>query len=96
MPVSVIFENLEAGMSVEEITEVFDVTAEEVKAGFALRLAEPGPGASALVAGGCSEVASGFSSAGHNLSWIRYGNKPLISGGSCNGSAFAAIAFHTL
>ena len=32
MPVSVIFENLEAGMSVEEITEVFDVTAEEVKA----------------------------------------------------------------
>src|SRR5215203_4422091 len=26
MPVSVIFENLEAGMSVKEITEVFDVT----------------------------------------------------------------------
>jgi uncharacterized protein (DUF433 family) len=32
MPVSVIFENLEAGMSVHEITEVFDVTEEEVKA----------------------------------------------------------------
>ncbi len=32
MPVSVIFENLEAGMSVKEITEVFDVTEEEVKA----------------------------------------------------------------
>jgi uncharacterized protein (DUF433 family) len=32
MPVSVIFENLEAGMSVDEITEVFDVTAEEVRA----------------------------------------------------------------
>jgi uncharacterized protein (DUF433 family) len=32
MPVSVIFENLEAGMSVDEITEVFDVTPEEVRA----------------------------------------------------------------
>jgi uncharacterized protein (DUF433 family) len=32
MPVSVIFENLEAGMSVHEITEVFDVTEKEVKA----------------------------------------------------------------
>jgi uncharacterized protein (DUF433 family) len=32
MPVSVIFENLEAGMSVKEITEVFDVTEDEVKA----------------------------------------------------------------
>lgn len=32
MPVSVIFENLEAGLSVKEITEVFDVTEEEVKA----------------------------------------------------------------
>ena len=32
MPVSVIFENLEAGMSTKEFTEVFDVTEEEVKA----------------------------------------------------------------
>ena len=32
MPVSAVFENLEAGMSVDEITEVFDVTPEEVKA----------------------------------------------------------------
>jgi uncharacterized protein (DUF433 family) len=32
MPVSIVFENLEAGMSVDEITEVFDVTPEEVKA----------------------------------------------------------------
>jgi uncharacterized protein (DUF433 family) len=32
MPVQTVFENLEAGMSVKEITEVFDVTAEEVKA----------------------------------------------------------------
>lgn len=32
MPVSVIFENLEAGMSIGEITEVFDVTEDEVKA----------------------------------------------------------------
>lgn len=32
MPVQTVFENLEAGMSVAEITEVFDVTPEEVKA----------------------------------------------------------------
>src|SRR5437016_11668001 len=32
MPVQTVFENLEAGMSVDEITEVFDVTAKEVKA----------------------------------------------------------------
>ncbi len=32
MPVRTVFENLEAGMSVEEITVVFDVTPEEVKA----------------------------------------------------------------
>ncbi len=31
-PVQTVFENLEAGMSVDEITEVFDVTPEEVKA----------------------------------------------------------------
>jgi uncharacterized protein (DUF433 family) len=32
MPVKTVFENLEAGMSLAEITEVFDVTPEEVKA----------------------------------------------------------------
>jgi len=32
MPVRTIFENLEAGLSVKEITEVFDVTEQEVKA----------------------------------------------------------------
>jgi uncharacterized protein (DUF433 family) len=32
MPVQTVFENLEAGMSVGEITEVFDVTSDEVKA----------------------------------------------------------------
>lgn len=32
MPVSTIFKNLAAGMSVHEITEVFDVTEDEVKA----------------------------------------------------------------
>jgi len=32
MPVETVFENLEAGMSVGEITEIFDVTPEEVKA----------------------------------------------------------------
>ncbi len=32
MPVQTVFENLEAGMSLSEITEVFDVTADEVRA----------------------------------------------------------------
>lgn len=32
MPVQTVFENLEAGMSIQEIVEVFDVTEEEVKA----------------------------------------------------------------
>lgn len=32
MPVQTVFENLEAGMSVAQITEVFDVTPEEVRA----------------------------------------------------------------
>jgi len=32
MPVQAVFANLEAGMSVKEITEVFDVTAEEIEA----------------------------------------------------------------
>ena len=32
MPVQTVFENLEAGMSLDEITEVFDVTAPEVRA----------------------------------------------------------------
>ena len=32
MPVKAIFENLEAGLSVKEITEVFDVTEQEVRA----------------------------------------------------------------
>jgi uncharacterized protein (DUF433 family) len=32
MPVQTVFENLEAGMSVEEITKTFDVSAGEIKA----------------------------------------------------------------
>jgi uncharacterized protein (DUF433 family) len=32
MPVQTVFENLEAGLSVKEITEVFDVTEQEVRA----------------------------------------------------------------
>ncbi len=32
MPVQTIFANLEAGMSIQEITEVFDVKAEEIEA----------------------------------------------------------------
>ena len=45
MPVQTIFENLEAGLSVREITEVFDVTEQEVKAvlHFATRSLEKAP-----------------------------------------------------
>lgn len=45
MPVKTIFENLEAGLSVKEITEVFDVTEEEVKAvlQFAVQSLEKAP-----------------------------------------------------
>ena len=32
IPVQIIFANLEAGLSLKEITEVYDVTEEEVKA----------------------------------------------------------------
>jgi uncharacterized protein (DUF433 family) len=32
MPVQTVFDNLEAGMSLEEITQVFDVTPDEVRA----------------------------------------------------------------
>ena len=32
MPVQTVFANLEVGMSVQEITEVFDVKAEEIEA----------------------------------------------------------------
>jgi len=46
MPVQTIFENLEAGLSIQEITEVFDVTEQEVKAvlHFAARSLETVPG----------------------------------------------------
>jgi uncharacterized protein (DUF433 family) len=32
MPVATVFENLEAGMSIDEITEVFEVTREQIQA----------------------------------------------------------------
>ncbi len=32
MPVETVFQNLEAGLSLQEITELFDVTADEVRA----------------------------------------------------------------
>ena len=32
MPVQTVFANLESGMSLDEITEVFDVTPEEIRA----------------------------------------------------------------
>jgi uncharacterized protein (DUF433 family) len=46
MPVAIVFENLEAGMSVDEIIEEFDVTREQISAvlDFAARsLAVPVP-----------------------------------------------------
>lgn len=48
MPVQTVFENLEAGLSIKEITEVFDVTEQEVRAvlQFAVQSLErvPAPG----------------------------------------------------
>ena len=43
MPVSAVFENLEAGASIEEIIEQFDITREQIKAvlGFAARSLDP-------------------------------------------------------
>jgi uncharacterized protein (DUF433 family) len=44
MPVKLIFENLEDGMSIDEITEQYDVTREQIKAviDFAARSLENG------------------------------------------------------
>lgn len=43
MPVSIVFDNLEAGATIDEIVEWFDVTPEQVKAviEFAARSLEP-------------------------------------------------------
>jgi uncharacterized protein (DUF433 family) len=43
MPVATVFENLEAGMTIEEVMEEFDVTREQVKAvlEFAARSLDP-------------------------------------------------------
>ncbi len=45
MPVSVVFENLEDGMTIDEIMEQFPVTREQVKAvlEFAARSLDPAP-----------------------------------------------------
>ena len=45
MPVKTIFENLEAGLSAHEISEVFDVTEDEIKAvvHFAVQSLEKAP-----------------------------------------------------
>lgn len=45
MPVQTVFANLESGMSLDEITEVFDVTPEEIRAvlRFATQSLEKGP-----------------------------------------------------
>ncbi|MGA3041851.1 MAG: DUF433 domain-containing protein [Bryobacteraceae bacterium] len=45
MPVSAVFENLEAGATVEEIVEQFDITREQINAvlEFAARSLDPAP-----------------------------------------------------
>ena len=45
MPVSAVFENLEAGASIEEIIEQFDITREQINAvlEFAARSLDPTP-----------------------------------------------------
>jgi len=47
MPVSAVFENLEAGATIEEIIEQFDITREQINAvlEFAARSLDPLPGA---------------------------------------------------
>jgi len=42
MPVATVFENLEAGLTVEEVMEEFSVTREQINASIAFRGAEPG------------------------------------------------------
>ena len=45
MPVSAVFENLEAGATIQEITEQFDITREQISAvlEFAARSLDPSP-----------------------------------------------------
>jgi uncharacterized protein (DUF433 family) len=45
MPVSAVFENLEAGASIEEIVEQFDITREQINTvlEFAARSLDPAP-----------------------------------------------------
>ena len=45
MPVSAVFENLEAGATIEEIIEQFDITREQIRAvlEFAARSLDPAP-----------------------------------------------------
>ena len=47
MPVSAVFENLEAGATIEEIIDQFDITREQIKAvlEFAARSLDPAPSA---------------------------------------------------
>jgi uncharacterized protein (DUF433 family) len=49
MPVSAVFQNLEAGASIEEIIEQFDVTREQINAAleFAAHSLDPAPGPAA-------------------------------------------------
>ena len=48
MPVSAVFENLEAGASIEEIIEQFEITRDQIKAvlEFAARSLDPAPASS--------------------------------------------------
>jgi len=56
MPVSAVFENLEAGATVEEIIEQFDITREQINAvlEFAARSLDPVPAPAANSPRGCS------------------------------------------
>jgi len=56
MPVSAVFENLEAGATIEEIIEQFDITREQINAvlEFAARSLDPAPAPVTKVSRGCS------------------------------------------
>jgi uncharacterized protein (DUF433 family) len=41
MPVSAVFENIEAGASIEEIIDQFDITREQIFGGIGIRGAKP-------------------------------------------------------
>jgi uncharacterized protein (DUF433 family) len=62
MPVSLVFENLEAGATIDEITEWFQLTREQIVAVLGMRGAEPRPASTSIavrgVSGACSSSLS--------------------------------------